>query len=110
MTSLAEAFRLGRGCFGREGVLRCTGTFPGSYRVLGRSAESWLAMQDSHDLWQARQRLDLSGMTLMALSPPQPNQSPREASRSTSLPGFAWSLATDPKTATLLAPKRPRSS
>ena len=32
MTSLAEAFGLGRGCFGREGVLRCTGTFPGSYR------------------------------------------------------------------------------
>jgi len=51
-------------------------------RVLGRSAESWLAMQDSHDLWQALQRLDLSGLTLMALSPPQPNQSPGEASRS----------------------------
>ena len=34
MTSLAEAFRLGRGCFGREGVLRCTGTFPDSYRGL----------------------------------------------------------------------------
>ena len=32
MTSLAEAFGLGRGCFGREGVLRCTGTFPGSHR------------------------------------------------------------------------------
>lgn len=32
MTSLAEAFGLGRGCFGREGVLRCTGTFPDSYR------------------------------------------------------------------------------
>ena len=29
-------------------------------RCLGRSAESWLAMQDAHDLWQARQRLDLS--------------------------------------------------
>jgi addiction module HigA family antidote len=29
-------------------------------RVLGRSAESWLSLQDSHDLWQARQRLDLS--------------------------------------------------
>jgi predicted transposase YbfD/YdcC len=28
MTSLAEAFGLGRGCFGREGVLRGTGTFP----------------------------------------------------------------------------------
>ena len=37
-------------------------------RVLGRSAESWLAMQDSHDLWQARQRLDLSGLTLMELT------------------------------------------
>ena len=33
MTSLAEAFGLGRGCFGREGVLRCTGTFPDSYRL-----------------------------------------------------------------------------
>ena len=32
MTSLAEAFGHGRGCFGREGVLRCTGTFPDSYR------------------------------------------------------------------------------
>ena len=28
-------------------------------RALGRSAESWLAMQDSHDLWAARQNLDL---------------------------------------------------
>jgi antitoxin HigA-1 len=25
-------------------------------RVLGRSPESWLALQDRHDLWQARQR------------------------------------------------------
>jgi plasmid maintenance system antidote protein VapI len=38
-------------------------------RVLGRSAESWLAMQDSHDLWQARQRLELSGLTPMELTP-----------------------------------------
>ena len=37
-------------------------------RVLGRSAESRLAMQDSHDLWQARQRLDLSGLTPMELT------------------------------------------
>lgn len=28
-------------------------------RVLGRSAESWLAMQDAHDLWVARAHLDL---------------------------------------------------
>ena len=38
-------------------------------RVLGRSAESWLAMQDNHDLWQARQRLDLSGLSPMELTP-----------------------------------------
>lgn len=28
-------------------------------KALGRSAESWLAMQDRHDLWLARQRVDL---------------------------------------------------
>jgi len=28
-------------------------------RVLGRSAESWLAMQDAHDLWKARSELDV---------------------------------------------------
>ena len=38
-------------------------------RVLGRSAESWLAMQDSYDLWHARQRLDLSALTPMELTP-----------------------------------------
>lgn len=28
-------------------------------KCLGRSAESWLAMQHSYDLWQARKRIDL---------------------------------------------------
>ena len=28
-------------------------------KALGRSAESWLAMQDAHDLWVARQSVDL---------------------------------------------------
>ena len=28
-------------------------------KALGRSPESWLAMQDNYDLWQARRRLDL---------------------------------------------------
>jgi addiction module HigA family antidote len=28
-------------------------------KALGRSPESWLAMQDNHDLWQARQTLNL---------------------------------------------------
>ena len=36
---------------------------------LGRSAESWLAMQDGHDLWLARQRLDLGRVRRMDLAP-----------------------------------------
>jgi addiction module HigA family antidote len=28
-------------------------------KALGRSPESWLAMQNAHDLWVARQHLDL---------------------------------------------------
>lgn len=31
-------------------------------KVLGRSAESWLAMQNNYDLWHMRQTLDLEGM------------------------------------------------
>lgn len=38
-------------------------------KVLGRSPESWLALQDSYELWEARQRLDLSGLTPMELLP-----------------------------------------
>lgn len=37
--------------------------------VLGRSPGSWLALQDSYDLWEARQRLDLSGLSPMELTP-----------------------------------------
>jgi addiction module HigA family antidote len=29
-------------------------------KTLGRTAESWLTMQDAHDLWVARQSLDLA--------------------------------------------------
>ncbi|MCU7815778.1 MAG: HigA family addiction module antidote protein [Candidatus Thiodiazotropha sp. (ex Lucinoma kastoroae)] len=29
-------------------------------KVLGRSAESWLLMQDNFDLWQVRQEIDLN--------------------------------------------------
>lgn len=28
-------------------------------KALGRSPESWLALQDTHDLWMARKRVDL---------------------------------------------------
>jgi len=31
-------------------------------RVLGRSAESWLAMQDAYDLWTARLEVDVEGL------------------------------------------------
>jgi len=31
-------------------------------QVLGRTAESWLAMQDNYSLWKARQKIDLSGV------------------------------------------------
>jgi plasmid maintenance system antidote protein VapI len=29
-------------------------------KVVGRSPESWLQMQDNYDLWLARQSIDLS--------------------------------------------------
>jgi antitoxin HigA-1 len=32
-------------------------------KALGRSAESWLAMQGNHDLWQARERVQLRGVS-----------------------------------------------
>ncbi len=31
-------------------------------QVLGRSPESWLAMQDNYSLWIARQNVDLTGV------------------------------------------------
>ena len=38
-------------------------------RCLGRSAESWLAMQDAYDLWHARQQLDLSTLIPVVAAP-----------------------------------------
>ena len=37
-------------------------------KALGRSPESWLAMQDSHDLWVARQQVDLERVSVLDLS------------------------------------------
>ena len=31
-------------------------------KALGRTPESWLAMQDNYELWQARQRINLSSV------------------------------------------------
>ena len=31
-------------------------------KALGRSPESWLAMQDQYDLWRARQHIDLGNV------------------------------------------------
>lgn len=37
-------------------------------KALGRSAQSWLAMQDAHDLWVAERSLDLSRVTPLDLA------------------------------------------
>jgi antitoxin HigA-1 len=37
-------------------------------KALGRSPESWLAMQDAHDLWVARQAVDLSQVSALPLA------------------------------------------
>lgn len=34
---------------------------------LGHNPESWLLMQDSYDLWQAKQDVDLSGIEPLAI-------------------------------------------
>jgi addiction module HigA family antidote len=36
-------------------------------KALGRSPESWLAMQYAHDLWEARKNLDLEGVSKVDL-------------------------------------------
>ena len=37
-------------------------------KALGRSPESWLALQYNHDLWQARQRVDLANVGRVRLT------------------------------------------
>ena len=37
-------------------------------KALGRSPESWLAMQDAHDLWVARQSVNLQGVSKLKLA------------------------------------------
>ena len=37
-------------------------------KVLGRSPESWLAMQDTHDLWVARQHVNLQRVGKLKLA------------------------------------------
>jgi addiction module HigA family antidote len=37
-------------------------------KAIGRSPESWLAMQDAHDLWVARQHVDLKGVGKLMLA------------------------------------------
>ena len=37
-------------------------------KALGRSPESWLAMQDAHDLWLARQTADLARVSKLELA------------------------------------------
>ena len=37
-------------------------------KALGRSAESWLAMQSGHDLWHAKRRVRLGGVSKVRLT------------------------------------------
>ena len=37
-------------------------------KALGRSPESWLGMQYNHDLWQAKQRVDLGNVSKVRLT------------------------------------------
>ena len=37
-------------------------------KCLGRSAESWLAMQHSYDLWEAKRNVDLRGIETLKIS------------------------------------------
>ena len=37
-------------------------------KALGRSPESWLALQYSYDLWQTKQRIDLSNVVKVRLT------------------------------------------
>lgn len=37
-------------------------------KAIGRSPESWLAMQDNHDLWVARQQANLRNVSKLTLA------------------------------------------
>ena len=37
-------------------------------KAIGRSPESWLTMQNAHDLWVARQHVDLKGVGKLKLA------------------------------------------
>lgn len=37
-------------------------------KCLGRTAESWLAMQHGYDLWQAKKKVDLRGVESLKLT------------------------------------------
>ncbi len=37
-------------------------------KAVGRSPESWLSMQDNHDLWVARQQVNLTGVGKLRLA------------------------------------------
>jgi len=37
-------------------------------KCIGRSPESWLLMQDNYNLWQAKKRIDLTGIEPLTIS------------------------------------------
>ena len=61
-SSLARILQ-GRSAISPEMALRLS-------KVLGRSPESWLAMQDLHDLWRTRQAVNLDGIEQLRFDQP----------------------------------------
>ena len=54
-------------------ILKCTSRVTPEMALrlskpIGRSPESWLALQDAHDLWLARRRVDLRAVGKLKLS------------------------------------------
>lgn len=45
-------------------------------KALGRSPESWLSMQDMHDLWSARMSVDLEGVERLQFEEPNNGMQP----------------------------------
>lgn len=67
------ALKLGVAASTLSRVLKCTsGISPEMAlrlsKALGRSPESWLAMQFNHDLWHAKQRVNLSNVGKVKLT------------------------------------------
>ena len=68
---VAENLKVSPSTFNR--LLNCTSNISPEMalrlsKTLGRTPESWLAMQDQYDLWHAKNRVDLRGVKKLKIS------------------------------------------